>query len=30
MDIGGTTWSFGALAGAFYYSDELVEIFPAQ
>ena len=30
IDIDGTTYSFGALAGAFYYSDELVEIFPLQ
>jgi hypothetical protein len=30
IDINGTTWSFGALAGAFYYSDELVELFPAK
>ncbi len=28
IDINGTTYSFGALASAFYYSDELVEIFP--
>ncbi len=28
IDINGTTWSFGALAGAFYYSDEMIEIFP--
>lgn len=28
IDINGTTYSFGALAGAFYYSDEMVEIFP--
>lgn len=30
MDINSTTYSFGALAGAFYYSDELVELFPVQ
>lgn len=30
IDIDGTTYSFGALAGAFYSSDELVEIFPVQ
>lgn len=28
IDIDGTTYSFGALTGSFYYSDELVEIFP--
>lgn len=30
IDINGTTYSFGALAYSFYYSDELVEYFPAQ
>lgn len=30
IDIEGTSWSFGGLAGAFYYSDELIELFPAQ
>lgn len=29
IDISGTTYSFGALASAFYYSDELIELFPA-
>lgn len=28
IDIDGTIYSFGALAGSFYYSDELVEVFP--
>jgi hypothetical protein len=28
IDLSGTTYSFGALAGAFYYSDELIELFP--
>lgn len=28
IDLGGTTYSFGALGGAFYTSDELVEFFP--
>lgn len=28
IEINGTTYSFGALAGAFYYSDEMIEIFP--
>lgn len=30
LDIDGTPWSFGSLAGAFYYSDEMIEIFPAE
>lgn len=30
IDINGTPWSFGALAHAFYYSDEMVELFPAE
>lgn len=30
IDIEGTTYSFGALANAFYTSDELVEYFPIQ
>lgn len=30
IDINDTTHSFGALAGAFYSSDEMVEIFPTQ
>lgn len=30
IDINGATYSFGALAGAFYYSDEMVEIFPSE
>lgn len=30
INIDGTTYSFGALAGSFYYSDEMVEIFPIQ
>lgn len=30
IDINGTTYSFGALAGAFYYSDEMVELFPIE
>lgn len=30
IDINGTTYSFGALAGAFYYSDELIELFPGK
>lgn len=29
IEIVGTTYSFGTLAGLFYYSDEMVEIFPA-
>lgn len=28
LDISGVTYSFGALAGQFYYSDELIELFP--
>lgn len=28
IEIDGTVYSFGALAGAFYYSDEMIEIFP--
>lgn len=28
IDIDGTIYSFGALAGSFYSSDELVEVFP--
>ena len=28
IDIGTTTYSFGGLAGSFYYSDELLEEFP--
>lgn len=28
IDIDGAIYSFGALAGSFYYSDELVEVFP--
>ncbi len=28
IDINGVTWSFGALAESFYYSDEMIEIFP--
>lgn len=28
LDINGVTYSFGALAGSFYYSDELIELFP--
>ena len=28
IDINGTIWSFGALAGTFYDSDEMVELFP--
>lgn len=28
IDIGTTTYSFGGLAGDFYYSDELTDIFP--
>lgn len=30
IEINGTTYSFGALANAFYYSDEMIEIFPTQ
>lgn len=30
MDINGKEYSFGALASEFYYSDELIEIFPKQ
>lgn len=30
IDINGITYSFGSLAGSFYYSDEMVEVFPAQ
>jgi hypothetical protein len=30
MEINGQTYSFGALAKEFYYSDELVEIFPLE
>ena len=30
IDIGGTEYSFGELARLFYYSDEMVEIFPAD
>lgn len=29
IDIDGITYSFGTLAGSFYYSDEMIEIFPA-
>ena len=28
IEINGKTWSFGALAGSFYYSDEMIELFP--
>lgn len=28
IDINGTIYSFGSLAKAFYYSDELIELFP--
>jgi len=28
IDIGSTTYSFGDLAGRFYYSDELIDVFP--
>lgn len=28
IDLNGKTYSFGGLAAAFYYSDELIEIFP--
>ena len=28
IDINGKTYSFGALSAAFYYSDELLEVFP--
>jgi hypothetical protein len=28
IDINGTTYSFGDLAGRFYYSDQLTDIFP--
>jgi hypothetical protein len=28
IDIGTTTYSFGGLAGSFYYSNELTDIFP--
>lgn len=28
IDIDGTIYSFGSLAGSFYYSDEMVELFP--
>ena len=30
MEIDGKLWSFGDLAGVFYYSDELIEIFPVK
>lgn len=30
IDINGTIYSFGTLAGLFYYSDEMLEIFPAK
>ncbi len=30
IDLSGTIYSFGGLAGAFYTSDELVEIFPTH
>lgn len=30
IDINGTGYSFGALAESFYYSDEMVEIFPNE
>ena len=30
IDIEGTTYSFGELARAFYYSDEMVELFPRE
>jgi hypothetical protein len=30
MNINGSSYSFGKLAWDFYYSDELVELFPAQ
>jgi hypothetical protein len=28
ITVGGTTYSFGALGGAFYASDELIDVFP--
>lgn len=28
IEIDGTTYSFGELAGIFYYSDEMIELFP--
>lgn len=28
LDINGVTYSFGAVAKAFYYSDELIELYP--
>lgn len=28
LEINGTTYSFGAVARAFYYSDEMIELFP--
>lgn len=28
IDINGTSYSFGSLASMFYYSDELIELFP--
>ena len=30
IDINGTSYSFGSLAGMFYVSDELVELFPQK
>ena len=30
IDLSGTVYSFGGLAGSFYTSDELVELFPAN
>lgn len=30
IDINGTIYSFGALASAFYYSGEMIELFPIQ
>jgi len=28
IDIASTTYSFGGLAGSFYYSSELTDVFP--
>jgi hypothetical protein len=30
IDINGTLYSFGDLAGEFYYSDEMIELFPQE
>jgi hypothetical protein len=30
LDIDGVSYSFGEMAGLFYYSDEMIELFPVQ